>query len=295
MEKELIMSVTVIGAFDSWQDASQFKQALIKSGFAESAIRTTPSNDKYATSTHLGEEDKGFWQNLKEAFGTDEETRHEAGYYAEATRRGSTLVQVEAPENQAVQVTQLMRQYRAVDVQGRAEQWKKAGWTGYQENAAPLTADQIQHARKEDAAVVPVVEEQLSVGKRTVEGGGVRIIRRVTERPVEEQVTLRKENVDVQRHAVDRELTGAEANTAFTDKTIELTETNEEAVVAKTARVVEEVEINRDVQQKTETVRDTVRRTDVDVEKVPVGTTSNTTTDTTRTTGTTQSRERRND
>jgi stress response protein YsnF len=57
---------------------------------------------------------------------------------------------------------------------------------------------------------------------------------------------------------------------AFADKTVEVTETNEEAVVAKTARIAEEVVIHKDVQQDVETIRDTVRRDKVEVESVPV-------------------------
>ncbi|HEX8340183.1 MAG TPA: YsnF/AvaK domain-containing protein [Tepidisphaeraceae bacterium] len=273
------MSVTVLGVFDSWQHASQFKQKLVAMGITESSISTTPRTDQHATTTHLGEEDKGFWGNLKELFTGEDE--HEAGYYAEATRRGGVMVRVEAPENRAAEVTQLMKQHNAVDVHGRAQAWKSQGWKGYDQTAKPLAAAELRTAREADQKL-QIVEEKLAVGKREVASGGVRVLRRVTERPVEEQVTLRKEHVDVQRRAVDRPLTGAEANAAFTDKTIELTETSEEAVVSKTAHVVGEVEINRDVQQTTETVRDTVRKTDVQVEKVPAAAT-NTTTTTTKT------------
>ncbi|HYP52800.1 MAG TPA: YsnF/AvaK domain-containing protein [Pyrinomonadaceae bacterium] len=114
-------------------------------------------------------------------------------------------------------------------------------------------------------ARIPVVEEQLEVGKREVERGGVRVESRVTERPVEEQVHLREERVNVERRPVDRPVTNADA--AFREGTIEVTERAEEAVVAKQARVVEEVVVNKEVGERTETVRDTVRRTDVDVQE----------------------------
>jgi len=118
---------------------------------------------------------------------------------------------------------------------------------------------------------IPVIEEELHVGKRQVSRGGVRVVSHVTERPVEEQVGLREEHVHVERRPVDRPLTGADVNDAFRERTIEATETAEEAVVAKEARVVEEVVVNKDVAERTETVRDTVRRTDVDVERTDAG------------------------
>jgi hypothetical protein len=95
----------------------------------------------------------------------------------------------------------------------------------------------------------------------------MRIYTHVTERPVEEQVRLREESVHVERRPVDRPLTGADA-TAFQDRTVEMTATAEEAVVAKTARVIEEVVVGKTVDERVETVRDTVRRTDVDVEQL---------------------------
>ena len=48
----------------------------------------------------------------------------------------------------------------------------------------------------DEAATIPVVEEDLRVGKREVGGGRVRVRSYVTERPVEEQVELRQERVD---------------------------------------------------------------------------------------------------
>jgi len=115
-------------------------------------------------------------------------------------------------------------------------------------------------------AVVPVVEEELKVGKRAVEGGGVRVSTHVTETPVQEQVHLHEEHVKVERRPVDRAATSAD--TAFKEGTIEVTERSEEAVVTKQARVIEEVVISKQAHDRTETVKDTVRRTDVDVEKV---------------------------
>jgi uncharacterized protein (TIGR02271 family) len=113
---------------------------------------------------------------------------------------------------------------------------------------------------------IPVVEEELKVGKREVERGGVRVESRVEEVPVEQQVRLKEEHVHVERRAVDRPV-GA-GDEAFREGSFEVTERAEEAVVAKEARVVEEVVVNKEVGERTETVRDTLRRTDVDVREV---------------------------
>ncbi|MDB5294430.1 MAG: hypothetical protein JWO31_413 [Phycisphaerales bacterium] len=117
---------------------------------------------------------------------------------------------------------------------------------------------------------VPVTEERLQVGKQQVEKGGVRVSTHVEERPVEAQVNLREEHVSVNRRPVDRPASEADFDKAAAGN-LSLTETAERAVVGKTARVVEEVEIGKTATERTETVRDTVRRTDVDVERVDAG------------------------
>ena len=118
---------------------------------------------------------------------------------------------------------------------------------------------------------VPVVEEGLEVGKRRVTTGGVRVTSSVSERPVEETVTLREERVEARRTRADRELGPDEAEAAFEDRTVEMLATGEEAEVRKTARVVGEVTLGKRVGEREETVRDTVRRTEVEVEEIGPG------------------------
>ena len=112
--------------------------------------------------------------------------------------------------------------------------------------------------------VIPVTEEQLVVGKRAVQSGRVRIYGRVTEKPVEQSVQLHSERVTVDRRAVDRPVGAGDKSD---DVVIEITETKEEPVIGKQERVVEEIVIGKTTEEHTETVRDTVRRKDVEVER----------------------------
>jgi uncharacterized protein (TIGR02271 family) len=118
---------------------------------------------------------------------------------------------------------------------------------------------------QEGATTLPVVEEQLQVGKREVQRRGVRVYTHVTEQPVAENVQLREEHVNVERRPVHRPV-DPEEMAAFEERTIEVTETAEEPVVAKHARVIEEVVVGKKATERTETIRDTVRRTQVDVQ-----------------------------
>jgi uncharacterized protein (TIGR02271 family) len=112
-----------------------------------------------------------------------------------------------------------------------------------------------------------VVEERLRVGKRQVEQGGVRVSTQVTEQPVKAQVTLREEHVDVVRRPVDRSATPAEL-AGMADRTVDVIERAEVAMVNKESRVVEEVVVKRDVLERSETIRETVRQTDVEVRDI---------------------------
>ncbi len=111
--------------------------------------------------------------------------------------------------------------------------------------------------------VIPLAEEQLEVGKRVVDRGVTRVRRYVVERPVEQDVTLRGERVMIERRR-PIETTSAPGR-AFEERVVEVHETEEVPVVAKTARVVEEVAIRKEETKRTEKVQDTVRREDVEV------------------------------
>ena len=122
-----------------------------------------------------------------------------------------------------------------------------------------------------EQVAIPIVEEELQVGKRQVESGGARVQTSVTETPVQEQVTLREEHATVERHPVNRPATEADLAAASREGTIEVTERAEVPVVSKEARVVEEVVVGKEATERVETVQGTVRRTDVDVEELNAG------------------------
>jgi len=215
--------------------------------------------------------------------GVDED---DARAYAEGVRRGGALVTVRASESDVDRIVDILDDEGTVDFEERQSNWRSEGWTGGTSAGIPAAGmmsgrdamaantdksgaasmanrDSLSGATGRDE-VIPVVEEQLHVGKRDVSGGRVRIHSHVVERPVQEQVNLREERVHVERRPVDRALKDTDA--AFRDRTIEAEERREQAVVSKEARVKEELVVRKDVEQRTETISDTVRSTEVNVE-----------------------------
>jgi stress response protein YsnF len=194
----------------------------------------------------------------------------DAQLYSDEIRRGGVLVIVRTREDHVDQVADILADAGARDVneQSGAGGSIRAG----SRESTTSTGERAAGARGERRGEksVPIIEEELQVGKRDVRRGGVRVYSHITERPVEEQVRLRDETVKVDRRRADRPATEADLR-SFEEGTIELTETDEEPVVVKTARVIEEVVISKDVDERTETVRDKVRRNDVEVDRIDQG------------------------
>jgi uncharacterized protein (TIGR02271 family) len=225
------MAKTVIGLFNDVTEAQNVVTDLVNSGFKREEVRSVAA----ATQGESGPDLRAY-KNL----GIPEP---EARSYAEGVRRGGTLVTVQAAEDRADLAAEILERHGAVDIDQRTAEWRQGGWTDLREGEVK----------------VPVVEEELQVGKRQVQRGGVRVYSRLTETPVEETVQLREEQVKVDRRPVDRPaarpIWPASARA-----------TAEEPVVSKQARVVEEVVVGKQVSERTETVRDTVRRTEVEIE-----------------------------
>jgi uncharacterized protein (TIGR02271 family) len=129
-------------------------------------------------------------------------------------------------------------------------------------SSASLTGLPANGSAREE--VIPLSEEELQVGKRIVDRGTTRIRRYVVEKPVEQNVSLQSERVTVERRQPVGTTT-APGTGAFEERVVEVRETAEEPVVSKTAHVAEEVVVGWEATERTETVRDTVRREEVEI------------------------------
>ncbi len=283
------MATTLVGIFDDFTAAQNAVQKLTAAGVKQGAISIARNsggkgyeayggaNSKdYTTGTSIGGGIANFFDSI---FGTDiNNDEDERGVYAESVRRGSTIVTVNADDATIDRAADILNEAGAVDVDRRAANYRASGYQKFDAKAPLYNEEQTKTERADYAnqgeVALPVIEEQLAVGKRVVQRGGVRIHSRVTERPVEESINLREENITVDRRPVDRAVTNADmANLKEGDFTV--TERAEVPVVGKEARIVEEVVVGKNVTERTETVRDTVKRTDVDVVETDADTTTN--------------------
>jgi uncharacterized protein (TIGR02271 family) len=304
----------IVAMFSSFEQARAARDRLVEEGIPRADMEIINRDAEAGHSSFDYERnDEGFWGAVKRFFVPDEH----ATSYTEGLRRGHAMLIVRPPFEQHDRIVQILEGYDPIDFDAQEAEWRKSGWTatapttrttetttslGATAAAEPLVARPLMtetpiaaETRTErttattpgtETEAIPIVEEDVRVGKRQVDRGGVRVRSYVLERPVEQDVTLHEERVDVERRPVDRPV-GTVPPDAFRERSIEVTATGEEAVVQKDARVVEEVVVRKEAEDRTETVRDTVRKTEVEVENTGTERTvprteTTTTTETTR-------------
>lgn len=256
-------SRTLSAIFDSQSDAQHAVDRLVEAGVPADSVRLMPGYENDAPGAERTEQHRGFFESLADFFMPDEDRYT----YAEGLSRGGYLVVVDGL-NEAYYdtVVDILDDEGSINLDERQQSWRSEGWTGFEGASSAQTElrNDTRERAEGDSEAIPVVDERLVVGKRDVNLGRVRVRSYVREEPVSADVNLHDEHVTIERRHVDRPLGDADA--AFRDRTIEAEEHAEEAVVGKEARVTEEISLRRESSDHTETVSDTVRKTEVEVE-----------------------------
>ena len=253
-------SEKIVAVYDTFAHAEMAAQDLLAAGVPPEAIgrhSNTGSSPGTTKSPNAPTREKGFWAQVLGG-----EPDQDATVYERSVSGGSTVVTVDAPDEHISAVTAILECHHPIDLDERASSYALADKTSV---SSPYVAAR-RVASVPAADIIPLAEEQLVVGKRLVNRGSTRVRRFVVETPVEEQVTLRDEVVTIERRPVTYASQPADS---FSDKVIEMAESGEEAVVGKTAHVYEEVSLHKEVIDRVETVKDTVRREDVQIDQVP--------------------------
>ena len=254
------MSKTVVGLFKDMTEAQNIKHELVNQGYTASDIRVVADDRSSAAagaSTGDAHAQTGFGASISNFFRSLSGGAEDEHHYAEGVRKGGAVLSVTVPDGQESRTVDLLESYGGHDVSDRQ--------AGMGSTANPSAASKMREVSENTS--VPIVQEDMNVGKREVRRGGVRVYSHLVQTPVEEDIRLREEHVHVDRHKVDRPATEADF-TAFQEGTIELTETAEEAVVSKKSRIVEEIVVGKESSERTETVHDTVRHTEIETENL---------------------------
>jgi uncharacterized protein (TIGR02271 family) len=258
---------TITATYDSEADAQRAQERLLELGLPREHTNILDQRSR-DPAVSAGAEHKGLWASIKEMFMPEEDRRT----FEESIRRGGYLLIATVDDRYADEAIEALDASNAVDLDRRQEEWRAEGWTG--RGAAPSERSESGLASTERAApsaeqTIPIVEERLRVGKREVDRGGVRVRSFIVEEPAQEEVRLREERVDIERRPVNQGASPTAAGSPgelLQERTIELTETAEEAVVAKEAVVTEELRVKKRADERVERIDDTVRHTQVEVD-----------------------------
>ena len=235
------MKQTVIGVYENEMKAREAVKMLEKEGFKKENIDLSPRVEGDVATRNT--------EHVDNFFSSMFEDTNEARNYSEVATRGSVVTVHTTSMDKAERAAAILDENGAIDANEHARKYRKT--------------DEVKGSDK----AIPVIEEELEVGKKEVNTGGVRLRSRIVERPVEENLRLREEHVEVERNPVNRKATEADFKN-FEEGTVEATERAEVPVVGKEARVVEEVKLKKEVNERKETVRDSVRHTEVEADKI---------------------------
>jgi stress response protein YsnF len=264
----------LVAVYNLRDDAERVRDRLIAFGIPATDIRLSSAVENAGAAAALTdsmrhERHHGFWDWL---FGDDAVPEHDRSWYHANLREGRAAVSVLVRNGaEREQVADILEEFNPVHIDDGTETGTAPVSMGAEQGEyAPSGSSQMRagapETTKEGEQVIPVVKEELAVGKRASERR-YRIRTYVVESPVEEQVRLRDERVIVERRPAFGEVSSGAG--AMQEREFEVTERHEEPVVEKRAREVEDVVVRREANERVETVRDTVRETKVDIDKEP--------------------------
>jgi uncharacterized protein (TIGR02271 family) len=268
---------TIVAVYDRRTDADAAVRDLAAASVPSQAI-SRHENGTETTTEIAAPREEGFWARL---FGSEPD--HDTSVYDRSIENGSSVVTVRVSNDQVDHISSILETHNPIDVEERSAHYTTSGLgttntmnppsvTGSLGPVGSLSSAHTTGEIAHESGAMQLAEESLAVGKRAVGGATTRVRRFVVETPVQEQVSLRDESVTLERRPVTDSRPVGTGD--FSDKVLEMTEMSEQAVVSKTARVVEEVNLRKDVTDRVETVKDTLRRDEVEIEKVPGETTT---------------------
>ena len=264
---------TLVAAFDTKEHATAALNALNAGGFHSDDISIFDHSRVTSGTAVVGSAPRppGLWQRL---FGNDLNL-YEAKVYSTTIDDGGTVVTVRVPRDQVAQASGILDLYHPINVHDRAVTAGIAP-AAHVETAAKAIAA-VPLAKEQTVAVTPklaavhndtlrLAEEQLQVGKKLVETGRTRVRRFTTERDVAQDVTLHEEHAEVMRQAMSQPAELKDIDWA--DGELEVVETKEQALVNKTARVVEEVSLKKKGDDHVETIHEKLRRQEAEIQQL---------------------------
>ncbi len=268
------MNKTVVAIFKSMNEAGAAADDLFDNGFLKEDIDVS-AGEKYEEDAQGESRITRFFKNL---FGTNDE---KTVSYSHVARKGYVVTVQTHSEDEALEACEILDDNGALDVNDHYNKYLTQPDNEIHEETITTQEEEeeeVAHDNKtslydqpdggrdlgEREETIPVIEEEMQVHKKKVPAGKVKVRSRIVEKPVEENLRLREEHIHIERKKVDRKPTEEELKN-FKNDTNEFTEYAEVPEVEKTPGVVEEVRLSKEAEENNETIRDKVKRREVDV------------------------------
>ncbi len=272
----------IAAVFANQANVNQARNDLINSGFSPDDMHLS-QNDVSGDENYDEEyttKDESITSGIKSFFSGmfGDDNKDDAQLYSSAVMNGNFVLTLNLQNEQDVdRATEVIDRNDPIDIDEQTSDMESSAVdsensiSGNKEIASNnddfnQNIKETQLQSNNDETAIPIIQEELKVGKRIVQRGGVRVFQKLNETPVSKNINLREEHVSIERHPVNQTADIADLN-AFKEGTLEFRETAEEAVIEKTAKVVEEVTINKKTTAHDKVISDTIRSTSVEVEE----------------------------
>ena len=262
----------IVTLFDSAIQAEAAKRNLVKAGFSDRDISLI-SGERLQEEGHSIRH-PSIWQRL---FGHSVD-KEQADVYTRAMDKGGVVLTIRTEEEKLARAMTILHSHDSVDVPSRMQSSVENGTTAPGIN--PTTAGkqfagetndrQVEPRRtsltgdESEADILRLAEEQVEVGKRLVSEGSTRVRRYTVTDTVSEDISLHEQHAAIFRRPVNE--SGSPTHVDWSEKTVEVEETHEQPVINKTAEIIEEVVLRKETSDRVETINDSVRRQEVDID-----------------------------
>jgi hypothetical protein len=195
------MAKSVVGLFDENTNIDAVIRDLDEIGIPKRHVHALARADA------LERHGRSWTERVAAFFGfAGEERERELGAaYADAMNEGDTLLIVDVEDAMADRTATVLNQHGALDVGRRIQPSAPKLETAAKARAIPAPPASrtipITTARPAAAtaeASIPVMQEEIEIGKPTVERAGVRVHSHAEQMPLEEVIRLREEHVEVE-------------------------------------------------------------------------------------------------
>lgn len=266
----------IVTLFDSAQQAEAAKRNLVKAGFSDRDISLI-SGERLQQEGHSVRH-PSLWQRL---FGHTVD-QDQADVYTRAMDKGGVVLTLRTEEEKLARAMTILHSHDSVEVPSRMQSSVENGTrapgidpTAGKQFAGEINDRQAKPRRtsltgdESEADILRLAEEQVEVGKRLVSEGSTRVRRYTVTDTVSEDISLHEQHADIFRRSVNEPALAGDVD--WSEKTVEVAETHEQPVINKTTHVKEEVVVRTEGSDRTETVNDTVRRQEVDIDPARSG------------------------